>query len=162
MQSDFAHASHLAQLGLLEQLLNETGIATHMLEKSEQLPLHVLLAAMAKDDQGRDRYLHFSFLPVDEEQMSAIQLLQMYCKLPFPLREEARAATADILLDINGKLPIGHFGVDEAGELYFRYVYVMPAKRSFDREEMVELITLYANMYDLFAEQVEAAQRAAD
>jgi hypothetical protein len=155
MLTDLAHARHLAQLGQLKEILDEAELATNLLEKSEAIPLHVLMASFQEDSKGRDRFLHFSFLPLNDDDIVAIQLLQIYSTLPFHLKEGAREGVAALLLEVNTRLPIGHFGVNEEGELHYRYVYSLSASRAFDGDEILEILTLFVYMCDMFGEHIE-------
>ncbi|MBD0379440.1 YbjN domain-containing protein [Paenibacillus sedimenti] len=155
MLQDHVHKRHMEQLKLLKDILDETGLPTNLLEKSEAIPLHVLMAGFQEDKKGRDRFLHFSFLPLDEEETAAIHLLQIYSTLPFHLKEERRDAAAAVLLEINTRLPIGHFGINEQNELHYRYVYSVSAANLFDSEEILDILSLFVYMCDMFAEPVE-------
>ncbi|KRF43936.1 YbjN domain-containing protein [Paenibacillus sp. Soil787] len=155
MLPDKIHARHLAQLGFLKEILDETGLATNLLEKSEAIPLHVLMAGFQEDKKGRERFLHFSFLPLNDDDIVAIQLLQIYSTLPFHLQEGSRDAVASVLLEINTRLPIGHFGINEQNELHYRYVYSISASRTFESEGVLEILSLFVYMCDMFAEHVE-------
>lgn len=159
--TDFEQASHLAQLGQLEAIMQEAGIAAQLLEPTDILPLPVLLAAVPPDDKGRERYVHFSFLPLDDTAIEAIQLVQLYAKLPFAIgeAERERQEAAAVLADINTRVPIGHFGLEEDGGLHYRYVYCMSAAQSFDQDVMLELVSLFVTMFGTFAGQAEAALR---
>lgn len=155
MLPDLVHARHLAQLGLLKQILDEADLATNLLEKSEAIPLHVLMAGFQEDKKGRERFLHFSFLPLNDDDIVAIQLLQIYSTLPFHLQEGTRDGVAAVLLEINTRLPIGHFGINEQDELHYRYVYSISAASTFESEEVLEILSLFVYMCDMFAEHVE-------
>lgn len=155
MLPDLVHARHLAQLGLLKQILDEADLATNLLEKSEAIPLHVLMAGFQEDKKGRERFLHFSFLPLNDDDIVAIQLLQIYSTLPFHLQEGTRDGVAAVLLEINTRLPIGHFGINEQDELHYRYVYSISAASTFESDEVLEILSLFVYMCDMFAEHVE-------
>lgn len=155
MLPDHVHTRHFTQLELLKEILDETGLATNLLEKSEAIPLHVLMAGFQEDKKERERFLHFSFLPLNDEEIAAIQLLQIYSTLPFHLEESKRDEVAALLLEINTRLPIGHFGINEHNELHYRYVYSISAARSFDSEEVLEILSLFVYMCDMFADHVE-------
>ena len=157
MLPDVVHSRHLAHLGLLKGILDEAGLATNLLEKSEAIPIHVLMAGFQEDKKGRDRFLHFSFLPLDEKETAAVHLLQIYSTLPFSLKEEHRDAVAAVILEVNTRLPIGHFGMNEQNELYYRYAYSVSASRLFDSEEILDILSLFVYMCDMFAEPVERA-----
>jgi hypothetical protein len=156
------HARHLAQLGFLEQILKEAEVPTTLLERSEELPLNVLMAGITKDERGRDRFVHFSFLPLDDEtDIQAVELLQIYHTFPFRLAGGRRAAVAELLLEANTRLPIGHFGLNENEELHYRYVYALSGARTFDADEIGTMIGLFVSMCDLFAESLEAVASGA-
>jgi len=156
MLPDKIHARHLAQLGYLQEILDESGLATNLLEKSEAIPLHVLIAGFQADKKGRDRFLHFSFLPLNDEEVEAIQLLQMYSTFPFQLQAGRRQELAALFLEVNTRLPIGHFGINDQDELHYRYVYSISAAKSFERDEVLETLSFFIYMCDMFADAVEA------
>jgi hypothetical protein len=155
MLSEGAKARHWERLENLESLLKETGLATSLLQQSESIPFHLLIAAFQQDNRGRDRFLHFSFLPIDEQDIQAVELLQIYSTLPFRLQEGLRDQAALLLLEINTRLPIGHFGINEQGEIHYRYVYSLSAGQSFGAEEMLVIINMFMYMCDMFAEPIE-------
>jgi hypothetical protein len=153
--SEVVHARHLALLGVLKQMIDEAELPTTILERSETIPLHMLMAGFQEDSKGRDRFLQFSFLPLNEEDMQAVQLLQIYSTLPFTLPEENRGAVASLLLEVNTRLPIGHFGVNEQNEVHYRYVYSLSASKMLDADEILDIISLFIYMSDMFGEAVE-------
>lgn len=156
MLNELAHARHLAQLGFLQTIVEEAGLPATMLEKSEMLPIHILMAGFSQDGKGRDRFLHFSFLPLDDDELAAVQLLQLYVTFPFELPQERRADMAQLLLDFNTRLPLGHFGVNEQNEIHYRYIYSLPASATFDKDETLSVIELFVQMCDLFGDAIEA------
>jgi hypothetical protein len=155
MQSEATRARHWERLGILQSLLEETGLAASLLEQSEDIPFHILIAGFHLDYQGRDRFLHFSFLPIDEQEIQAVELLQLYSTLPFNLHEGLKDEVASLLLEVNTRLPIGHFGINEQGEIHYRYVYSYPVSRYLEANEILEIISLFIYMCDMFAEPVE-------
>jgi len=155
MSTNAIYARQWEQLERLKQILDEAGLVTNLMEKSETIPLHMLIAAFQEDRKGRDRFLHFSFLPLDEEDVTAIHLLQIYSTLPFPLKKGKRDAVADLLLHVNTRLPIGHFGLNEQDELHYRYVYSVSASRLFGSEEILDILSLFVYLCDMFADPIE-------
>jgi hypothetical protein len=155
MLSEAAGARHLERLGKLQSLLGETGLATRLLEQSIEIPFHLLIAGFHQDHKGRDRFLHFSFLPMAEQDIQAVELLQMYCTLPFRLTAGLREQAALLLLEVNSRLPLGHFGINEEDEIHYRYVYGLPAAKPFDDDEILDIISMSMYMCDLFAEEIE-------
>lgn len=155
MISERGHARHLAQLGFLQRILEGAGLSVQIVEKTELVPLHVLLAGFRQDEEGRDRILHVTFLPLDDEQLESLQLLQLYYTFPFQLRPENRAQVAELLLSLNAMLAIGHFGINDQQELHLRYTYALSASETFREEETLDLVELFVNCCDLFGPAIE-------
>jgi hypothetical protein len=120
------------------------------------------MAGISLDEQGRDRFVHFSFLPLDDEaDIQTVELLQIYHTFPFKLADGRRAAIAELLLEANTRLPIGHFGLNENEELHYRYVYALSGARTFDADEVLAIVGLFISMCELFAESLEAVASGA-
>jgi hypothetical protein len=155
LATEVVHARHLAQLSLLKNILDEAGLLTTMLEKSQAIPIHVLMAGTPQDGEGCDRFLHFSFLPLNEEEIQAVQLLQIYSTLPIKLEADKKDALASLMLEINTRLPIGHFGINEQNEIHYRYVYSLSVSKTFEADEILEIVSLFTYMIDMFSGPVE-------
>lgn len=149
------HARHLAQLGFLKRILEEAELSVTMLEKSELLPIHILMAGFRQDGEGRDRFLHFSFLPLGDDELESLQLLQIYFTFPFAMKPECRQELALLLLDVNTRLPIGHIGVSDRDEIHYRYIYALSASETFKEDETLDIVQLFVHMCDMFAEPLE-------
>jgi hypothetical protein len=157
MLPDDVHAGHLVQLGFIKEILEEAELPTNLLERSVAIPFHVLMAGFQEDRLGRDRFLHFSFLPLNDEDMQSVQLLQIYSTLPFPLKLENKEAVALLLLEVNTQLPIGHFGINEHGEIHYRYVHSLSVASTIDADAILDIVSLFVYMCDMFSEPVEHA-----
>ncbi|WP_127587380.1 YbjN domain-containing protein [Paenibacillus koleovorans] len=157
MLPDVVRTRHLAMLGFLKSMLEEADVQAELFEMSDQLPVSVLMTTIGPDSKGRDRTLHFSFIPVDDEDIVSIQLLQLYSTMPYRIESGRREALAQQLLEINGQCPFGHFGISEQEQLYFRYQYAVSASRLFERDEMMEVIGLIIQTIEAFDEQLEQA-----
>jgi hypothetical protein len=155
MLSETASAHHLERLGNLKLLLDETGLATSLLEQSKDIPFHILIAGFHQDPKERERFVQFSFLPIHEQEIQAVDLLQMYSTLPFRLEEGLRDQTASLLLDVNTLLPIGYFGINEQDEIHLRYVYSLPAGKPLGADEMLDVVSLFMYMCDMFGGPIE-------
>jgi hypothetical protein len=155
MLFEAAGARHLERLGKLQSLLGETGLATRLLEQSDEIPFHLLIAGFHQDPKGRDRFLQFSFLPMTEQDIQAVELLQIYGILPFRLKEGLREQAGLMLLEVNSLLPLGHFGINEEDEVHYRYVYGWPTAKPVDADEILDIISMGMYMCDMFAEPIE-------
>ncbi|MFC4307171.1 YbjN domain-containing protein [Cohnella boryungensis] len=155
MISELEHAKHLAELGGLQAGFEEEGLQTELLERSPDIPLHVLLLALGKDRQNRDRIINLSFVPMPESDIEWIRLLQLYSIVPCVVAPDRRSAVESVLLAANGVLPLGHFGIKEDGEVYARYVYTVPSSRTVSGDELLEVVSLFHYMLEMFADRIE-------
>jgi len=155
MVPEVVHARHLAEFGFLKRDLEQAGYPATIVEKSEAIPLNVLLAAIEKDHKNRDRFINFSFVPLDEDDLSYIQLLQIYTTIPCDIRPELADDVGKLLLAINCRLAIGHFSVKEDGEMYYRYVHSASYAEKLRRDEIMEILALFLFMLNTFAKRID-------
>lgn len=59
-----------------------------LLEKSEEVPLHVLLASLVKDRKNKDRFVNFSYIPIADDELDYIRLLQLFSVIPSDLNSK--------------------------------------------------------------------------
>ena len=155
-QQDETQARHLVELGFLEEILNELGYSTQLVEKSAGLPYHTLLAALEPDGQERPRQLALNYYPVDEDQVEYSLLLQYYIALPFALDEAGLARVREWLPEINNQVVLGHFSIsDEQKQLAYRYVQTLPRDEVITTEAVADVLTLVTYSPVLFAEALE-------
>lgn len=159
MISDFVHARHLAEFGVLKNELDQAGLTATIIEKSDEMPLHMLLAALEPDGDGRERFLHFTFVPLSEEELEQIRLLQFFSVIPCEWDESRRMDMLQLLNAINGSLAIGHLGVREDGEIHFRYVHCVSNGDTIRREEFMEVVTMFVLMLDMASEPIEQVMK---
>lgn len=154
MVSDMEHAKQLAELGGMQAGLEKEGFHSELLERSEDIPLHVLLLPLGKDERGRDRIVNLNFVPLPESDISWIRLLQLYTVVPCEIAPDRRPSVESLLLAVNGVLPLGHFGIKEDGEVYARYVYTVPSSRTVSADELLEVVSLFHYMLEMFADRI--------
>lgn len=155
MISEKLHALHAVELGFLQSGLEEEGFTTQFVEKSPELPLHVLLLSLGQDGKGRDRWINFNFVPLPDEEIENIRLLQLYSVVPCTIRSDRQDAVRRLLHAVNCVMPIGGYGIKEDGEVFIRYVYSASASRTLSPEELLEVVSLFNYMLELFAERIE-------
>lgn len=151
-----SQARHDAQLGFLQQYLTESGLQSHIVDRSEEIPITVLLLPLMKDRRQRDRFLHFSFVPLDEDDLENIDLLQIYTTVPVEWKGDTKAQVEKLLLAINGRLAIGHFNLN-GDEVNYRYVHCVPAAQRLQADELLSVIRLFELMLNVFASVVDDA-----
>src|SRR5690554_4214913 len=155
MNSEQVDALHLVELGFLEAALVAAGLQTQLLEKSEEIPLHVLLALLGKDRDNRDRMVNFSYIPIADDELEHVRLLQLFSIIPSDQNSKHLAQVHSLINTLNGHVPIGHFNIKEDGEINFRYVHCVPSGESMDTDIIVEVFDLFNFSLSLFAERIE-------
>lgn len=153
--NEHKHARDLAELGFLKQYLSKAGLESELLEPSSDIPIGALLAPLPQDERGRDRYLTFSFVPLSEEELEHVRLLQLYSVVPVRWKEAARANVEKLVLAVNNHLAIGHFSLKEDNELVYRYVWTVPSARMLPEEETLATIDLFVMMLEMFAGELD-------
>ncbi|CAI6081359.1 YbjN domain-containing protein [Cohnella sp. JJ-181] len=154
MDASANHARDLAELGFLEHSLKEAGLPCRLIEPTEGVPIPALLAATDAGDDGRERYLTFTFVPLADEDIGDIRLLQLYTVVSPSVPAVHRAELAELLTAVNSRIPLGHFSLNEAGELYFRYVWAVSAKHRLPDPETLHVADLFLMTLGMFGPKV--------
>jgi len=155
MISEFEHAKQLAELGAIQAGFAKEEFHSELLERTPEIPLNVLLLPIGKDGRGRDRIVNLNFVPLPESDIEWIRLLQLYTVVPGRVAPERREAVGELLLAANASLPLGHYGLKEDGEVYARYVYTAPSSRTVSTDELLEAVSLFHYMLELYADRIE-------
>lgn len=151
---ELTHLDHAAQLGTLQQALNDKGAASQLFEPNERLPVTTLMIDVGPDDAGRDRVLAASIMPLADDGLDDTQLVQFYAQMPFAIDDESLASVQRAVPIVNAALAIGHFGMQN-GELFYRYVLAMPNGATFDLAMTVEIVALMAFHQEHFGDFFE-------
>src|SRR5262245_58767384 len=142
MPSDFIHAQHAAQLACLQGYLDNRGWATELIERSAKVPINILSVAAPRDANERERKITFAYVPVDDEDLDYLSLLQFYSPLPI-VPDAAHTHELDTLINvINQGLAIGHFGHKDS-EIFMRHIYTTAQAEMVNEEMFVEAILLF-------------------
>lgn len=147
--------NHLEELNQIRMFIDKVEFETRMIKKSDIMPIHVLLAGLTVDYKERDRYVNFSFVPLSEDDLQYINLLQFYTTLPLEVKEEYIDDVKKLLHVINSHMAIGHFGVQEDGEAYIRYIYTTHRIHGVNEQQFLETLLLYISMIDIHEEMIE-------
>ena len=157
MSMDEIQARHLVELGFLEDIFNDRGYTTHLVEKSNEIPYHTLLVNLEADAAGRSRQMALTFYPVSEEDVEYILLLQYFLEMPFDINPDQTGAIAELLSYVNVKVVLGHFGITEGkNKLHYRYVQALPNQDVVSKEAVSDVITLVTFTPLLFGDVLEA------
>ncbi|MCH2233055.1 MAG: hypothetical protein MK078_02295 [Crocinitomicaceae bacterium] len=136
----------------LEELrtwLGAIDVNSEVLEKSEAIPLDVLLADLS-DDADNERMLQFAFLPISSEDLSFTKLLQAYMVLNHRATDENLGEILYLIKEANSKSILGHFGIGPDNEIYYRYVHSMSTVLNDEVgfQEMFSMIFVSIKMFE--------------
>lgn len=147
--------NHLEELNQIRMYIDRLELETRIIKKSDIMPIHVLLAGLTVDYKERDRYVNFSFVPLSEDDLQFINLLQFYTTLPVEVKEQYIDDIHTLLHVINTHMAIGHFGIQEDGEVYIRYIYTTHRIHGVNEQQFLETLMLYTSMIDIHEEIIE-------
>lgn len=148
----------LAHIG---QAIASLGYETRLFsagDGADILPGPLLVVGVEKDAQGRDRIIHFGFLPLPaDDDFDYLSLLQCYAPLPFAVPEERRQAVEHALNSVNCQTTIGYFGITADGHPFFRHVLATAKWALLEAETIQQLLLVLTHMQNRFAPLIEAA-----
>ena len=156
MISDLTNAKHTAELSFLSGYLAELGFDSELLERSETTPMPILVSSIGGDAASRPRLLQFLFVPIDEDYLDVLQLLQIHTLLPFDVQPNFLNDTKGILSTINQKLGMGSVGIDEQGDIYFKYLFAKSRFQPLDQALIIETVQLFIFLLEQFSELIES------
>lgn len=156
MNNNLMEAKSLAELGKIKDYLSELDFDMHILEKSPDIPVSLLLCIIPKDYKNRERSINFVFFPVSEDDLKSISLLQIYSVLPGINTTKNIDKIKDLFIFINQRTSIGSFSLNENNEIAYRYILVLNKFKLFEKDFIQEVTTLYNFMLDLFSHHIEA------
>jgi hypothetical protein len=154
--SELSKAKHAVELShLSEILLAELGYHSELVEQSEEVPIPFLVTAIPQDERGRDRYLNFVFVPVPDEELQALELLQIHTLVSGRLIKARRTDVERLVGAINRKAGLGCMGIDEADNVYYKYVFAKGKYALFDPDLVSEMVQLFVYVVERFSGLVE-------
>jgi hypothetical protein len=154
MPSDFLHERHKAQLMLLQPMFQARNMPTHLVERSAQVPVHMLLVTAMADDAGRPLTVNISYIPI-EETLTHTSLMQWLLPAHFQVPQHMLGPVALFAATLNGVLPLGQLMLREQS-VYLRFMLAHSAGELLRSELAIELFSLYLAMYRSYAHMLEA------
>ncbi|WP_430882534.1 YbjN domain-containing protein [Fusibacter sp. JL216-2] len=144
----------LIKLEYLSQKLSEIDIESRVLTKTEELGLGTMVVALDNDYKNRDQLVNLALLPRPDDELEHINLMQFYVELPESFSQTTENKVKDLLTEINARMPIGHFGINEE-RIYCRYVMVLPDGETVNEADIIETLFLFADIIGVFQEMIE-------
>tara|TARA_Y100001933_G_C18946419_1_gene541823 strand:- start:584 stop:1099 length:516 start_codon:yes stop_codon:yes gene_type:complete len=144
----------LIKLEYLSKKLSEIDIESRVLTKTEELGLGTMVVALDNDYKNRDQLVNLALLPRPDDELEHINLMQFYVELPESFTQSTENKVKDLLTEINARMPIGHFGINEE-RIYCRYVMVLPDGETVNEADIIETLFLFADIIGVFQEMIE-------
>lgn len=155
MISEKIQAKHILDLSNLEEILKGENIQCSLLKSGKNLPLSMLVIPMEPDDKNRPRAYSCSFIPMDDDDLENISLLQIYSQLPIKTEMSKIAELQAFLLACNILQPIGNFGIKDGADVYLRYVLVVKKYDTLDPEEILETFMMFEYGINMYQDIIE-------
>lgn len=156
MISEYTFSKQLIELKQLKEVVESIGFKAEVLERSVNLPIHLLSAELRDPNNESEVIQNLSccFLPIDDSELKQIQLLQFYSGFPIIVKNEDFDSVNRLIGSINLKTSIGYFGVNPTGQIYQRYVYSKNQFTPIDELTIIEIIALFLHVQNTFIDFV--------
>lgn len=152
MITEKTHARHLVELGRIQDFFSERDVQTQLLERSEQIPLNILMVA-SELQQDRQAYINIMYIPIENPNVEDVQLIQLYTHLPIDFTGSMEEI-APLLVAINMNLPVGNMGFKD-DNISYRYSYVVCDNELVKEDEFIDVFQLFFNSLALFIELID-------
>jgi hypothetical protein len=157
MNLQAACARNLVELGYLEAIVQDMGYAANLIEASDTVVYHTLLVQLEPDWKQRQRELACTFYPLAEEEAPNILLLQYFLEMPFEIAAGAETKVNALLMEINNKSVLGHFGITAGvNKVHHRYIQTFAESQLIDEEAVADVVMLFNYSSLMFGESIEA------
>lgn len=149
------HTRHLLHLSNVEKILKKQKIACQLLKASEAIPLNMLLVGLGKDSNNKEQYLSCSFIPMSEGDIKNTALLQIYSEFLIDINQERIDNVLAYLNAINLLQVLGHFGIKDNSELYYKYIFTFNQFSEVPEDQILEVIFLIEYAFNAFKQGIE-------
>ncbi|MFO7681442.1 MAG: hypothetical protein R6X34_15460 [Chloroflexota bacterium] len=136
--------------------LREIGITAVYLEASQDRPIPSLVVSAPPYDDGAPRSVTLAFVP-DDEELEYVDLLQLFIPLPLAADEiGSEAGIARRLMGVNKTAVLGHAGITDDGELYWRHIWPIPQGLPIVASVMFEVLSFFVFSAELALDALRA------
>lgn len=144
-----------AKLALLGVALTDADYTVTLLDPTDDAPYPTLVVSLEPDEKRRPRELNLNLMPLGPGEADATDFLQFYMQFPFAVSEDVLPAVQQAATIVNNHLAVGHFGVNAANDVFFRYVLATPLSASPPAALLVELLSFLDYSQQRFADYLE-------
>jgi hypothetical protein len=130
--------------------LTELGIQAEYLDAADGRPLASVAVQAPPHADGSPRAITLAFLPGDE--LEEVDLLQLFT--PLPVAPDATGeATGARLMAVNRHAVLGHCGVTDEGQIYWRHIWPIPRGLPIVPSVLFEVLTFFVFSAELALEE---------
>ncbi len=129
-----------AALTQIQVVLEASGRTTRLFEPTPDVPTPTLVVSLTADEKERPRELNVNIMPLGPEDAEGTAFVQFYLQLPFSAPEERLFDVRAAATILNNRLGIGHFGVNQQGDVFLRYVLATPVGQPLDKAMLEEVV----------------------
>lgn len=129
--------------------LQEMGLSVAFLGVAADRPLPSLAVVAPPGDDGAPRSVTLAFVP-DDDELEEVDLLQLFLLLSSaPIGLRSQAEIAQLLMAANQRAVLGHAGVTDEGELYWRHIWPIPKGLPLVPSALFEVLNFFVFSADL-------------
>ncbi len=140
MNDNFLNIKDQQVLYQIKEFLETISVDSTVIESSAQLPINILLAVTPELVT-----VNIMYVPLPEDHFTEIRLLQHYTLVVEKVIEERKTDLFRLLNEMNNQSPLGSFGVNDKGELGFKYIYPVSRFDMLKEDPFLETFSLYLN-----------------
>ena len=152
MNEKINEAKNLADLEVYKSYFKDM---SHLFEKSDNMPLSVLVLLLKKDNKKRDRTINLTFLPFKDSDLEELSPLQFYSILPFKYNGKSNEINK-LILKLNQFSSLGGFSINNNDEVILRYIHCIPRFEIYPKEKLEEIINLFVKNMDVLGSKIES------
>jgi hypothetical protein len=151
-------ARHVAELGFMQQAVNDAGYETELVEPDDAGELPRLLVDLGIDDEERARVAHIRIIPLEDDPdvgASATRFVEITVPLPIEVPDDRVGDVRQAVTIVNEHIAVGLFGLHSTGSLYYRYVLATAFEDMVPGEMFAEVMSFVDFHQDHFTDYLE-------
>ena len=149
MVSETEIQRQLADLEFLKVSLDNAEVKAQLVQPSETYPLPFLVGELPTAYKGPSTSFQLMYIPAGEV-LEENAMLQIHLYTENQLGEQSEEAK-NLLEQFNMQTLMGHFGISEDRQLFYRYVYALPRFTVPNEAAFLEVIGLSFSTFTSFA-----------
>jgi hypothetical protein len=137
--------------------LEELGITAVYLEATDGRPIPSLAVGAPPYEDGTPRSVTLAFIP-DDGELEQLDMLQLFLPMPLTGKELGSPdAVAVGLMRANQTAVLGHAGITEEGDFYWRHIWPIPRGLPIIASVLFEMLSYFVFSAELGLESLRAS-----